>query len=154
MDLAVRLSLVVKVVSPGERHPTHLAERERRESIKPSSTDTKTNSSPSHLAAEALGVPLGAEGSDEPLHDGLVTPLAVRGKPLVVALPTEGLALLLVETLSSKVFPAESAEEVLFVPGLAQRPQDPLCGGGGRRRYDVTLIIVDDIIMTSARLEY
>ena len=74
----------------------------------------------SHLAAEALRVPLGAQGCHVALHDGLVAALAAGGKLLVVALSAEGLAVLLVETLGPKVLAAEGAEEVLRVPGLVQ----------------------------------
>ena len=72
-------------------------------------------------------MPLGAEGGDETLHDGLLTPLTARGKLLVVALPTEGLAIFLVETFRAKVFPTESAEEVFLVPRLAEGAKDTLC---------------------------
>ncbi len=75
---------------------------------------------PSNLAGEALWVPLGVEGGDVALHDGLLTPLAARGKLLVVALPAEGLVVLLVEALGAKVLATERAEEVLRVPGLVQ----------------------------------
>ena len=34
MDLAVRLSLMVKVVTPGESYPTHLRERKRERPCK------------------------------------------------------------------------------------------------------------------------
>ena len=81
-----------------------------------------------NLAAEALGVPLGAEGGDESLHYGLLTPLAARSKLLIVALPAECLPVFLVVAFSSEIFATQRAEEVLLVPSLVQRPQDPLCG--------------------------
>lgn len=65
-------------------------------------------------------MPLGVEGSDEALHDGLVTPLAVRSVVLVVALAAECLAVLLVETLGTKLLATQRAEEVFWVPRLVQ----------------------------------
>ena len=81
-----------------------------------------------YLAAEALWVPLRAEGSDESLHDGLLTSLASWSKLLIVALATEGLAVLLVEALFPKVLPTQSAKEMLPVPRLVQSSKNTLCG--------------------------
>ena len=91
---------------------------------------------PAHLAAEAFRVPLGAERSDEALHDGLLAALAPRGKLLVVALAAERLAVLLVETLRPKVLPTQSAEEVLLVPCLVQCSQHTLRGREGETGVD------------------
>ena len=65
-------------------------------------------------------MPLGIQCSDEPLHDGFLTPLAVGGKLLVVALPAEGFRILLMEPLWSKVLPTQGTEEVLWMPRLIQ----------------------------------
>lgn len=72
----------------------------------------------SYLAGEAFRVPLSIEGSDKALHDGLVATLAVWGVVLIVALSTEGLAVLLMETLWTKLLPTQGAEEMLRMPGL------------------------------------
>lgn len=56
-----------------------------------------------YLAGEAFWVPLGIEGSDEALHDGFVTALATRGIVVIVTLPAECLAVLLMETVCSKL---------------------------------------------------
>ena len=83
---------------------------------------------------------MGIQCSDEPLHDGFLTPLAVGGKLLVVALPAEGFRILLMESLRSKVLSTQRAEEVLWVPRLIQCSHHTLRvkkkGGrkGGRER--------------------
>lgn len=83
-----------------------------------------------HLATEALRMPLGAECCDETLHDSLLTALAAGGKLLVVALSAESLAVFLVESLWPEVLATQSAEEVLFVPRLVQGTQNTLGGRG------------------------
>ena len=65
-------------------------------------------------------MPLGIHGSDETLHNGSLTSLATRSILLVVALPTEGLPVLLMETLRTKVLTTQSAEEMLRMPSLVQ----------------------------------
>jgi hypothetical protein len=75
-------------------------------------------------------VPLGVDGGDETLHDGLVTATTAWSKLLVIALPAEGLAVFLVEPLSPKVLAAKRAEEVLRMPRTIQGPHHTLKGGG------------------------
>lgn len=77
-------------------------------------------------------MPLSVESCDEALHDGLVASLAARSVVLVVALATESLLVLLVETLVTKLLATTSAEEVLRMPSLVQSTHHSL--GGGRRR--------------------
>ena len=79
-------------------------------------------------------MPLGIEGSDETLHDGLVTALATRGIVVIVTLPAEGLAVLLVETICAKLLSAQCAEEVLRMPSLVQGSHHSLEGRGGEKR--------------------
>ena len=69
-----------------------------------------------YLAGEALRVPLSIDGSNEALHDGLVTPTTARSKLLIVALAAKGLAVFLVETLRTKVLATQRAEKVLGMP--------------------------------------
>ena len=75
-------------------------------------------------------MPLGIDGSDESLHNGLVTAPAAWSKLLIVALTAEGLAILLVETLRSKVLATQRAEEVFRMPCTIQGPHHTLKGGG------------------------
>ena len=56
-----------------------------------------------YLAREAFWVPLGIDGCDEALHDGLVTATTARSKLLIVALSAECLAVFLVEPLCPKM---------------------------------------------------
>ena len=81
-------------------------------------------------------MPLGVDGSDETLHDGLVTATTARGKLLVVALPAEGLAVLLVETLRPKVLATQRAEEVFGMPRTIQGPHHTLRGERGEDRRE------------------
>lgn len=75
-------------------------------------------------------MPLGIEGRDETLHDGLVTALAARGVVVIVTLPAEGLVVLLVETVCAKLLATECAEEVLRMPSLVQGTHHSLEGVG------------------------
>jgi len=77
-------------------------------------------------------VPLGIQCSNEPLHDGLLASLAARGKLLVVALSAEGLPILLMESLWSKVLPTQCAEEVFRMPCFFQCSHHTLRGRRGR----------------------
>lgn len=79
-------------------------------------------------------MPLGVYGSDETLHDSLVTATTARSKLLVVALPAEGLAVLLVEPFRPKVLATQRAEEVLGMPRTIQGPHHTLRGERGERR--------------------
>jgi hypothetical protein len=85
-----------------------------------------------YLAREALWVPLGVECSDEALHDGLVTAFATRSIVFIVALTTERLSILLMETIRAKLLTTQGAEEMLRVPCLVQGTHHPLQGGGDR----------------------
>ena len=76
-------------------------------------------------------MPLGVYGSDETLHDSLVTATTARSKLLVVALPAEGLAVLLVEPFRPKVLATQRAEEVLGMPRTIQGPHHTLRGERG-----------------------
>lgn len=89
-----------------------------------------------YLAREALGVPLSIQSRDEALHDGLVTALAAWGVVLVIALPTEGLALLFMETFRTKLLSTESAEEVFWMPCLVQGTHHSLEEEEGRKERE------------------
>lgn len=78
VDFTVGLTLVLKVVPPWKGNSTN-------------------------LAREAFWVPLGIDGCDEALHDGLVTATTARSKLLIVALSAECLAVFLVEPLCPKM---------------------------------------------------
>ena len=65
-------------------------------------------------------MPLGIQCGHIALHDGFITPLAVRGKLLIVAFSAEGLEVFLVEPLGTKVLAAQRAEEVFGMPRLVQ----------------------------------
>ena len=62
-------------------------------------------------------MPLGINGGDEAFHDGFVTTPTAWSKLLVIALTAKGLAVLLVESLRTKVFTTQRAEEVFRMPG-------------------------------------
>ena len=71
-----------------------------------------------HLATETLCVPLRPQGTHKALHYGLVTSLASGGKLLVVAFPAIRPVILFMESLTTKVFTTQGAEEMLWMPGL------------------------------------
>lgn len=73
-----------------------------------------------YLAAEAVRVPLGPQGSDIALHDGFGATLAARSKLFIVALRAISFTILLMETIGSKMLTTQRAKEVLRMPSLVQ----------------------------------
>ena len=63
----------------------------------PSNSPHSTPVDPSHLAGEAILVPVGADGREVGSHDGSVTALARWGELVEVVLLAVGLAILLIE---------------------------------------------------------
>ena len=111
------------------------------------------------LAGEALGVPLSIEGSDEALHDGLGAAMAARSILLIIALTTEGLLVLLMESLTTKVLATEGAEKVLRMPCLIQSTHHSLCvcvcvwgGGEDERRRKKVLWVWEGIVCECERV--
>ena len=83
-------------------------------------------------------MPLRAESSHEPLHDGSLASLAPGGKLLIVALRTIRFAVLLVKTVGTKVLAAQSAEEMLWMPGLVESSHATLEEGGRSSSYNTS----------------
>lgn len=76
---------------------------------------------PTADAAEMFWVPVGAQGSNHFMSDGLVAEATTWGKALEVALGAKGSPILLEETAASQGCGTTAAKEVLRVPGFAQR---------------------------------
>lgn len=75
---------------------------------------------PAADAAEMFWVPVGAQGSNHFVSDGLVAEATSWGEALKVALGAEGSPILLEETAASQGGGTTTAKEVLWVPGSAQ----------------------------------
>lgn len=76
---------------------------------------------PATDAAEMLRVPVGAQGSNHLMSDGLVAEAASWGEAFEVALGTEGSSILLKEAAPSQGRGTAAANEVLRVPSTAKR---------------------------------
>ncbi len=116
VELTVRLSLVLEIVSSWKSHLAHL------QKLKKLVWSWRRCFSLCYLAREALWVPLGIESCNKAFHDGLAAALTARGVVLVVTLATVRLAVLFMETVRTKLPPAERAEEMLRMPRLVQSP--------------------------------
>jgi len=86
-------------------------------------------------------MPLGIEGRDEALHDGLGAAPAARGVLLIVALTAIGLVVLLVESLTAKTLATERAEEMLWMPGFVQSTHHPLREREGKNIFEGRFLI-------------
>lgn len=75
---------------------------------------------PAADAAEMFWVPVGAQGGDHFVSDGLVAEAAAWGEALKVALGAKGSPVLLEETAASQGGGTAAAEEVLRMPGSTQ----------------------------------
>lgn len=72
-------------------------------------------------AAEMLWVPMGAQGSDHLMADGLIAESTAWREALKVTLRAEGSSILLEEAAASQGHGTATANEVLRVPSTAQR---------------------------------
>lgn len=75
---------------------------------------------PATDAAEVLRVPVGAQGSDHFVSDGLIAEATTWREALKVAVGAEGGSVLLEEVAASQGAGAATTEEVLRVPGSSQ----------------------------------
>lgn len=79
---------------------------------------------PATNAAEMLRVPVGAQGSNHLVSDGLIAEATSRREALEVALRTEGSSILLEEAAASQGGGTAAANEVLRMPSTAKRRHD------------------------------
>ena len=84
-----------------------------------------------HRTHKALRMPVGTEGRDVAVHDGLAATATTGREHSIVVLPAEGFAVPLVESTLAKRLATLGTDEALRVPSLPQRSFTGLKGEGG-----------------------